>query len=1016
MRLFLATVFAAITFFFAPAATAADPDFNRDVRPILAGKCFKCHGPDEKARKADLRLDHREVAVKAGAITPGKPDQSGLVKRITSDDADVVMPPPHVKNPLIPREKDILKAWIAAGANYDPHWAFVAPKRPPLPQITNHESQITNPIDAFVLARLEKEGLKPAPEADKFTLVRRLSLDLIGLPPTPAEADAFVKDDSPQAYEKLVDRLLASPHYGERWARRWLDLARYADTNGYEKDRQRSVWPYRDWVIRALNDDVPFDRFTVAQLAGDMLPNATLADRVATGFHRNTMLNEEGGIDPLEFRYYAVVDRANVTATTWLGLTLGCAQCHTHKFDPIAHTEYFRFLAFLNNAEEPEVEVPTPELLKRRTAAAEKLRVLEMLLPSRLPAEQRDKLFEAWLDTQRKDAVKWAVIRPTKLEGGLTKLVVLDDGSILASGDATKRDLYSLTFADLPPGVTAFRLEALPHDSLPAHGPGRAFYEGPKGDFIVGEFTLAADDKPVKFTGASQNYAKSSSGTPAGAGLAIDGHPQSGWAAAGREGQPSSAVFTLGSPLTAKSAKLDILSERHYCASLGRFRIAVTTDTKPAKALDLPADEQEWLLLPPDKLTAAQRETLLHRWAASAAELKAAREEIEEFRKQLPKIPTTLVMQERPADNPRPTFRHHRGEYLQPKEKLEPGVLAILPPLPKDQPANRLTFARWLVSPENPLVARVTVNRQWQAFFGRGIVRTLEDFGYQGEPPTHPELLDWLAMEFMSPTWRAGSVSDRSSWFTPVAYAPGSPWSLKRLHKLIVMSATYRQASRVTPELLAKDAENRLLARGPRVRLDAEPIRDSLLTASGLLSRKLGGPSVFPPQPSNVTTEGAYGKLDWKTSDGEDRYRRGLYTFAKRTAPYAMFGTFDAPSGEACLARREVSNTPLQSLTMLNDAVIVECAQALARRVVEHPGKVEKKATFLFRLALVRPPKPDELALLVKFFEACRARFVSDPERADAVAGTGDGPVADRAAWTATARAVLNLDEFVTKE
>ncbi|MFO0825867.1 MAG: PSD1 and planctomycete cytochrome C domain-containing protein [Gemmataceae bacterium] len=971
---------------FAADAQAADaPDFTRDVRPILSSRCFKCHGPDEASRKAKLRLDTREGA----EPTLGKVADSEFVRRILSDDEKEVMPPPAVKKPLTAKEKDILKAWVAAGAKYEPHWAFAPVKRPAVPEIRNPKLEIRNDIDRFVLAKLSDNGLSQSPPADKPTLIRRVYLDLIGIPPTPEDVDAFVNDTAADAYEKLVEKLLKSPQYGERWARKWLDLARYADTNGYEKDRRRSIWPYRDWVIKALNDDMPFDQFTIEQLAGDLLPNATQSQRVATGLHRNTMLNEEGGIDPLEFRYYAVVDRANVTGTTWLGLTLGCAQCHTHKFDPITHTEYFRLFAFLNNADEPELPVFTEEQAKKRTELLERIRKLESELFEKLPREQRDKAFAAWLTTERKNAVPWNVLRPTNLDGGPnTKLTLRDDASLLATGDAQKRDLYTLTLTDLPAGTTAIRIEALPHDSLPAHGPGRAYYEGPKGDFLLGEITLTADDKSVKFVSAAEAPARPN--TPAM--KALDGNSQTGWACQGNEGKPSYAVFVLEKPLTAKTAKLELLFERHYAASLGHFRVSATTVPSPAARQNYPGDIELLLTLPNDKLTPPQRATLFQHWASIAPELKAARDEIDALRKQLPNPQTTLVMQERPADNPRPTFRMHRGEFLQPKEAVEPGVPSWLPPLPKDAVANRLTFAKWLVSKDNPLTARVTVNRHWHAFFGRGLVRTLDDFGYQGEAPTHPELLDWLAAEFVE-----------------------RGWSVKQLHRLIVTSATYRQSSRVSPELLAKDAENKLLARGPRVRLEAEQIRDSALKAAGLLSAKMYGPSVFPPQPPGVT-DAAYGNFQWKASDGEDRYRRGLYTFTKRTAPYAMAGTFDAPSGEACVARREVTNTALQALTMLNDAVLLEVAQALARRTIEQKGKPEERAAYLFRLCLARTPTEVEMARLAKFYETQRARFAIDPDRADMVAGAGNGPSAERAAWTVTARAILNLDEFVTKE
>jgi hypothetical protein len=973
-------------------ARAADVDFNREVRPILSSRCFKCHGPDEAARKGKLRLDTREGA--EGVL--GKPAESEFLRRVFSVDADEVMPPASLKTPLTDRQKETLKAWVAAGAKYEPHWAFVPPKRPAVPAVKPGVT-VRNPIDNFVFARLARDGLAPSPVANKTTLIRRVYLDLIGLPPTPEQVDAFLADNSPTAYEKVVDELLGSPRYGERWARRWLDLARYADTNGYEKDRPRSVWPYRDWVIKALNDDLPFDRFTIEQLAGDLLPNATTSQRVATGFHRNTMLNEEGGIDPLEFRYYAVVDRANVTGTVWLGLTLGCAQCHTHKFDPITHTDYFRLLAFFNNADEPELRLPTTEMLGKRKMLEAKISGFEAAREKRAQSEEMQKAFAKWRVEQEKTAAAWTIVRPTGLKAGLTRLTVHPDGSIFASGDTTKRDVYTLTLEHLPENVTAIRLEALPDERLPAGGPGRTFYEGPKGEFFLSEMTLTADGTPVKFAGASEGVAKDTGAAK----LAIDGNPLTGWTAGGRYGKAKQAVFNLEKPLSGKAAKLELVFEKYYASSLGRFRVSVSTATGPVKAKDQPGEVEDALGVPEEKRTFEERSTLFKHWLEVAPEFKTERDEIEALRKQFPVPPTTLVMQERPADHPRQSFRHHRGEFLQPREVVEPGVLAVLPQLPKDEPANRLAFARWLVSAENPLTARVTVNRQWQAFFGRGLVRTLDDFGYQGEPPTHPDLLDWLAQEFVSPT-----VGDK---------AHRQPWSVKELHRLIVTSAVYRQASHVTPELLARDPENKLLARGPRVRLEAEQIRDSALAAAGLLSAKIGGPSVFPPQPPGVTTEGTYGKLDWKVSEGEDRYRRGLYTFAKRTAPYAMLGTFDGPSGEACLARREVTNTPLQALTLLNDAVLLDAAQALARQALLHKGQTENRIELLFRLCLARKPSAEETEKLARFFENQHQRFKKDPPRAEAVAGKAPDAI-DRAAWTVTARVILNLDEFVTKE
>jgi Protein of unknown function (DUF1549)/Protein of unknown function (DUF1553)/Planctomycete cytochrome C len=1002
---------------FGPAALAladgdkkpAEPDlFTSKVRPILAQHCFKCHGPDDKARKAKLRLDVREEALRPARsgqrpLVPGKPDESELITRIFSDQESVRMPPPHVKNPLTDEQKQVLKRWIATGAEYRTHWAFLPPRQTPLPPVQQKDWP-RNPIDHFILARLEAEGLKPSPLADRPTLVRRLYLDLLGYPPTPEEADAFVADSAPDAYERLVDRLLASPHYGERWARRWLDLARYADTNGYEKDRPRSIWPYRDWVIQALNADMPFDRFTIEQLAGDLLPHATLEQRIATGFHRNTMLNEEGGIDPLEFRFHATTDRVATTGTTWLGLTIGCAQCHTHKFDPLSHREYYQFLAFLNNADEPEIAVVHPEIAKRRQELETQIAALVAELPERFPVEeskddnrplevrrkeQRERKFKEWLEREEARTVRWTVLRPVEATSNLPLLTLQKDDSILASGDQSKRDLYTLKFRTELRGITAIRLEVLPDESLPRNGPGRTYYEGPFGDFFLSEITVSTDGKKLPLKSASHSYAKAK--FPASA--AIDGDPQTGWSIDGGQGRAHQAVFTLTAPLEEpRDFTVQLLCERYHAAGLGRFRIAVTTETRNAVAHDLPVEIDELLLLPAERRTEEQKRHLLKEFLLIAPELAKERAALDKLRKEMPAYPTTLVLAERPPHNPRPTFLHNRGEFLQPTERVEPALPAFLPPLPKDAPRNRLGLAQWLVSPDHPLVGRVTMNRQWAAFFGQGIVRTPQDFGYQGEPPTYLELLDWLAVEFVK-----------------------QGWSLKKMHKLIVTSATYRQASQETAELRAKDPDNRLLGRGPRVPLEAELVRDSMLRASGLLSTKVGGPSVFPPQPPGVTTEGTYGRLDWKVSTGEDRYRRGLYTFSKRTAPYAMSATFDGPSGEVCVARRETSNTPLQALTLLNDPVVGEAAQALGRLIVARKGTMEEKAEYLFRRCLTRPPARDELAKLTAFVETQRRRFEKKELDAAVAAGPGESDVNERAAWTALARVLFNVDEMIMK-
>jgi hypothetical protein len=996
-------LFLAVTL--APHARA--DEFNDRVRPILAGHCFKCHGPDDKARKARLRLDGREFALRGGrsgkpAVVPGKAEKSELVRRVTSDDETDVMPPPGAHNPLTPAEKETLRRWVAGGAEYRPHWAFVPPQRVPLPSVRLCVWP-RNAIDFFVLARLEAEGLAPSPEADRWTLVRRVYLDLIGLPPTPQEAEAFVKDPAPDAYEKVVDRLLASPHYGERWARRWLDLARYADTNGYEKDRPRSVWPYRDWVIAALNADMPFDQFTVEQLAGDMLPGATASQHVATGFHRNTMLNEEGGIDPLEFRFHAMTDRVATTGTAWLGLTTGCAQCHAHKFDPISHREYYQFFAFLNNADEPQVEVHTPDVERHRRQGQERIDLLWAELPDRFPAGKDDgrptverrrenlrRKFEEWLARESARAVHWRALRPVEVKANIPHLDVLGDASVLASGDQTKSDTYDLQFSTDLKGVTALRVEALPDERLPRHGPGRVYYEGGFGDFQLSELTASANGRPAKLASATHSFA--ANGSPASA--AIDGNPQTGWSINGGQGRPHNAVFVFATPLgDVRDLRVRMLFERYYASDLGRFRVSVTTDPNPtASAL---SDEAEKLLLvPAAKRTPEDRRVLMRHFLSVAPELAKAREGIDRLRAQLPAYPTTLVMAERPADDPRPSFRHERGEFLRPAERVEPAIPGVLPPLPPGAPPNRLGFARWLVSGENPLTGRVTVNRQWAAFFGTGLVRTLGDFGYQGERPSHRELLDWLAVEFV----RRG-------------------WSLKQVLHLIVTSATYRQSSKATPALVARDPDNRLLARGPRVRLEAELVRDSALAAGGLLYRRVGGPSVFPPQPPGVTTEGAYGQLAWNVSPVPDRYRRGLYTFSKRTAPFAAFVTFDAPAGEVCVARREVSNTPLQALTLLNDPMFVEAAQTLGRELAGRPGDDTDRVAYLFRRCLTRPPTPEEAADLLVFLQAQRERCRHKDLDAPALAGgAAAGDPAEQAAWAALARALLNLDEAITKE
>ncbi len=1165
-----------ILFCLASNARADAPSFSRDVRPILSDMCFSCHGPDDKGRKGDLLLSELDGALKGGesgtpAIIPGKPALSEIIKRLHSDDPDEQMPPPSTKKKLTPDQISVLERWIASGAKYEKHWAFQAPVAPPIPK-----SDATNPIDAFVRSTLAENKLKPSPEADKTTLYRRVSFDLIGLPPSPEDLASYLADHSPDAYDKAVDRLLVTPQYGERWARKWLDLARYADTNGYEKDNPRTIWPYRDWVIKALNEDMPFDQFTVEQIAGDLLPGATTDQRIATGFHRNTMLNEEGGIDPLEFRYLAMVDRVATTGATWLGLTLQCCQCHTHKYDPITHREYFSMMAFLNNADEPELELPNPQQELEAVSQLAKADELAALLPTKWPiqdlsvdwispapvvttepgevirilddrsilfpaagpetsiatvhftglkgkfthfriealtdnslpgkgpgrtahanfvlselevrvagqlvklsqpsanAEQsgygiaaaidgqsetgwavqvegRDihadksatfvfenpvdvsgdttvivrqlhgtqhtigrikisfgtpfpatfdsetlrkesltKAFSNWLDQQRNQTASWQIVTPLKATSNLPLLTIQPDASVFVSGDITKADTYQLDLGKPPDAITAIRLEALPDPRLPARGPGMAYYEGPKGDFLLGEFQLTADGQPVKIAKATQSYAKNQFGTQAEASFAIDGNPETGWSCAGGQGRAHEAVFQLEKPLAASSLNLTMMFGRHFACSLGKFRISFTTQAGDVTASQLPADLQN-LLRKPD-LAEAETQLLKNEFLLIAPELAEARKEIDKLRRP-PSFLTSLVLQERPAENPRTTFIHNRGEWTQPTDSVTPAVLSILNPLPPGAPANRLSFARWLVSRENPLTARVVANRAWATFFGRGIVKTQDDFGFQSSPPSHPELLDWLAIRFMD-----------------------DGWSFKRLHRLMVTSQTYKQSSSASAEGDNSDPDNIYLWRGPRLRLDAEEVRDAALRSAGILSSKLLGPSVYPPQPASVTTEGAYGALSWNTSTGEDRYRRSLYTFAKRTAPFAFANTFDAPTGESCIVRRDKSNTPLQALSLLNDVTIIEAARALGTHLAQTSSAPEQQVAEAFQRCFSRPPAADELAAVLHFYQKQQQRFTAAPDSAKALAG--DGPaesIIPRAAWTAVARALMNMDEFVTK-
>ncbi len=993
--------FVAVLAYLATLSSAqAQDDLPAQAYAILQARCAECHGLEKK--RGNLRMDSREALLKGGdskepALLSGNADDSLLIYLVESDDPKERMP--SKADPLPAAEIAVLRAWIDAGAAWPadaalpadagPHWAFQPIKKPSTPS-TSSSTSIHNDIDRFLLAKIETAGLEPTPEADKHALIRRLYLELIGLPPTPEEVEAFVNDARPDAYEQTAQRLIGLPQYGERQARRWLDVARYADTNGYEKDRPRSIWAYRDWVINAFNADLPYDQFIIDQMAGDLLPNATEADKVATGFHRNSMFNEEGGIDAQEDWYKRTVDRANTTATAFLGLTMACAQCHDHKYDPISQHEYFAFAAFINDSGEAMLPLHDDAIEQKREVALAEIRDEEdQIVRSARKDPKIRKDFKAWLDKTTENASDWRVIRPESVQSaeGAT-MDLLDDGSVLATGDVPNDDTYTMEFDTSGFAATALRLEVLPHESLPGNGPGRGEILA-DGDFLLtgihAEVIAGDAARPITIATATQDFAAENSE----AAKALDESADTGWSIKGATGKPHAAVFEFATPLAA-NARVRLVLEQDFIHQqvIGCFRISLTSRPVPVVASGVPADIEAALIEDRDK-TSVQHYYALHVAPGLAEQRKA----LDKERAALPKLPTTLVMSSREV--PRTTHLYHRGEFLSPRDEIAPGVPAVLPPLPDDVPMNRLTLAQWIASRENPLTARVTMNRLWQQVFGRGLVGTVEDFGTRGDKPTHPELLDWLAATFMD-----------------------SGWSYKTMHLMLVNSAAFRRSTNVTPPMLEKDPENLLLARAARPRLEAETIRDVALAASGLLNERVGGPSVYPPQPVGVA-EVAYDGSPWPTSTGADRYRRGLYTYMKRTTPYAAGVTFDAPSGEEICPRRERTTTPLQALTLLNDRVYLEAAQALAKRVMESSDTDATRIERLYLLVLARTPDAGEIARITEFLTTTRAALNADATRARQIAGPigvlSAEPSAELAAWTAVCRGVLNLDETVTR-
>ena len=1030
------------------AAGAAETtvDFNRDVRPILSDRCFACHGPDAEDRQAGLRLDLRAAATAAlesgvTAVVPGDPAASALAERITSTDPDLVMPPPHIGKPITPAEAEILRRWIAAGAEYQGHWAFERIERPAVPAVPD-TGWAKTPIDRFILARLAAEGLAPNAEAERVTLARRLALDLTGLPPDPAAVDAFLADTAPDAYEKYVDTLLASPHYGERMAIEWLDAARYADSHGYQTDSSRSNWPWRDWLIRASNDNLPFDQFTIQQLAGDMLPDASRDQVVATGFNRNHRINGEGGIIAEEWRVETVIDRVETTGQTWLGLTVGCSRCHDHKYDPLTQREFYALFALFNNVPEngtimgssnrsggnsdPLFEIPSPEQDVELARLTQVVADAEAAVASEVAGI--DALVAAW-EKSLGGAVAaagkaWEPFEPLELRSaGGASFRRSEDGSWVVEGTNPPRDTYE--FESLLPGQSfgGLLIEVIPDAALADGGFGRAG----NGNIVVSKLEVeiepaeGGDPVPVKLARAEADYEQQN--WPAAA--VLTGQKGKGWAIDGNDPakrQPRHlAVFPAAVVNVTENSRLvvRIRQEAFDGHAIGRFRLSVTgvdPALMGAGGPNMPPAVTTALAVGADKRSKDQQQTLRKFYREKVdgpikraeAAREAAKKSLAEFRQTLP---TAMVMKE---GSPREAFLLLRGEYDKRGEKVPPGLPAFLPPLPEGTQADRLALARWIVSRDNPLTARVWVNRAWERFFGTGLCKTSENLGSQAEYPSHPELLDWMAAEFMEGTS-----------LPPIGGQPAGPWNMKAFTKLLVTSAVYRQAATVTPDKLAKDPGNRLLARAPRIRLPGEIVRDQALAAAGLIVPTIGGPSVRPWMPDGVWDETSkYGDLrGYKPDTGAGRYRRSMYTVWKRTAAPPTMLLFDAPNRETCQVKRSRTNTPLQALALLNETTFVEAAQGLAKRMLaEGGGSPAERLARGFRLAIGRVPTAAELATLVAGFEADRAAFAADAAAAEKFAGFGlvkppEGMAAQEfAAYALTANVIINLDEFVMRE
>ncbi len=1021
----LTAVFAATT------AQAGKLDYRRELQPILSEHCFHCHGQDEKTREGGLRLDVREAALKGGesdgaAIVPGKPEASALLARIAAHDDDV-MPPTKSKNPVKAADLEKLRQWITEGAEYAQHWAFDAPVKAALPAGEH-------PVDALVKARLLEEKLTFSPPAESHVLVRRLYLDLIGLPPSPAEVDSFLQAyqrNAAQAVSEVIETLLKSPHYGEKWARHWLDVARYSDSNGYEKDLPREQWAWRDWVIEAFNQDMPYDRFVTEQIAGDLLPQRTQAQLVATGFLRNGLVNEEGAIVPEQFRMEGQFDRMDCVGKAVLGLSLQCAQCHSHKFDPISHDEYFGIFAFLNNVHEAKSWVHTPEqqaqIRKIHTGIRAVIESVKKTTPdwvAKLSAWEKERLTKeaSWqvLDTEDQTWV-----------GGLNHPTELADKSVLVLGHPSSTgEMYVIAKPQMQ-ALTGVRLEALLHGDLPFGGPGRSYW----GTFAITEMKvesqLPGSEKweVVKLKSATADFAepehvlepffdyKRRAQKPnrrvGPASFLVDGNGDTGWRAdrgPGRRNQESAVVVQFDQPLTLpQGAQLKVTLTLNHGgdnsgqdnAQLGRMRFSVTRSPQPVAT---PYDHAAALALakPASERREDEQERLFIAWLRTTPAFKKQVTEMETLWKTYPEAPTSVLhLTARDPIDPRVTALLDRGAWDKPKHEVKAHTPAALHPM-KDARRDRLAFAEWLADKRSPLTARVAVNRVWQALFGQGLVETPEDFGTRTLPPVHQALLDWLAVDFME-----------------------HGWSHRHLIRTLVTSATYQQSSRLTPALAERDPRNVLLARGPRFRAEAEVVRDVALRVSGLLTPKVGGPSVFPPVPQSVLDYNYFKPDYWVPATDEQRYRRGLYVFRKRSMPDPLLSSFDAPNSDFACARRVRSNTPLSALASLNETIFVEAAQALAQRILREGGAEDRaRADYAYRLCTARPIRPAEAAQIQQLLDQTRARLRKGELKANSIAFSAqtqldalpaDATPNDLAAWTLVSRVLLNLDETLTK-